>query len=189
MEGTFILDRLLNQRGEAAWRLPNQIPSQIRYIRDNNRVQGSVFFSSKSFSTVARAAGDSLRNDLYKYPALPPQMPWLDDVVPNKPQQLSAESKNDGVHLKWEKPFVASDGETASGYVVYRFNEGEKIDVLDAKNILKISFEDFTFFLDTTTEKGKRYNYLVTALDRLKNESDPSGPVGIQTKELASHEE
>jgi hypothetical protein len=116
-------------------------------------------------------------------------MPWLDDVVPNKPQQLSAESKNDGVHLKWEKPFVASDGETASGYVVYRFNEGEKIDVLDAKNILKISFEDFTFFLDTTTEKGKRYNYLVTALDRLKNESDPSGPVGIQTKELASHEE
>jgi uncharacterized lipoprotein YddW (UPF0748 family) len=50
---------LMNQRGEAAWRLPNQIPSQIRYIRDNNRVQGSVFFSSKSFSTVARAAGDS----------------------------------------------------------------------------------------------------------------------------------
>ncbi|SHG97057.1 glycoside hydrolase family 10 protein [Pedobacter caeni] len=180
---------LVNQKMEAAWRLPNQIPSQIRYIRDNNRVQGSVFFSSKSFSTVARAVGDSLRNDLYRYPALPPQMPWLDEIVPNKPQQLSAEAKGDGVHLKWEKPFVASDGETASGYVVYRFNEGEKIDVLDAKNILKISFEDFTFFIDTTTEKGKRYNYLVTALDRLKNESEPSGPVGIQTKELASQEE
>lgn len=179
---------LVNQKMEAAWRSPSQIPDQIRYIRNNNRVQGSVYFSSKSFSTVAKATGDSLRTDLYKYQALPPQMPWLDEVVPNRPQNLSAEALADGVHLKWEKPFVASDGETASGYVVYRFAEGEKIDVFDAKNILKISFDDTTGFIDTRVEKGKRYNYLVTALDRLKNESDPSGPVGIETKVFAGNE-
>jgi len=86
------------------------------------------------------------------------------------------------VHLKWQKPLKASDGETASGYVVYRFEEGEKIDVFNAKNILRISFEDFTTFIDTSVDSGKRYNYLVTALDRLKNESDPSGPVGVQAK-------
>lgn len=171
---------------EAAWALSNQIPNQIRYIRNSNLVQGSVFFSSKSFSTVARALGDSLKNNFYRYPALPPQMPWLDDVVPNQPLNLTAEAHVDGVHLNWEKPLMAADGETASGYVIYRFDEGEKIDVLDAKNIIRIRFEEFTKFIDTTVEKGKRYNYLVTALDRLKNESDPSGPVGIQTKELAS---
>ncbi|WP_316833952.1 glycoside hydrolase family 10 protein [Pedobacter nutrimenti] len=173
---------LVNQKMEAAWRQPNQIPDQIRYLRENNRVQGSVFFSSKSFTTVARAVGDSLKNDLYKYPALPPQMPWLDDVVPNAPQNFKAEAANDGVHLQWTKPFMAEDGETASGYVIYRFDEGEKISVLNPKNILRISFEDFTSFIDTTVEKGKRYNYLVTALDRLKNESEPSGPVGVETK-------
>lgn len=174
---------LVGQRMEAAWRLPDQIPDQIRYIRDNNRVQGSVYFSSKSFSTVARAVGDSLRNNFYKYPALPPQMPWLDETVPNPPQQLNAEAMNDGVHLKWQKPEKAEDGETASGYVIYRFEEGEEISVLNAKHILKISFEDYTTFIDTSTEAGKRYNYLVTALDRLKNESDPSGPVGIETSD------
>ncbi|WP_205903232.1 hypothetical protein, partial [Pseudomonas viridiflava] len=68
-------------------------------------------------------------------------MPWLDEVAPNQPQQLSADALKDGVHLKWEKPLKASDGETASGYVIYRFAEGEKISVLDPKNILKISFE------------------------------------------------
>lgn len=171
---------LVNQKAEAAWRLPAQIPDQIRYIRNNNRVQGSVFFSSKSFTTVARALNDSLKNNLYKYPALPPQMPWLDDVVPNVPQSFSAEVMKDGVHLKWDQPLKAKDGETASGYVIYRFNEGEKPGILDAKYILKISFEDFTSFIDTSVEKGKRYNYLLTALDRLKNESDPSGPVGVQ---------
>nr|WP_199078731.1 family 10 glycosylhydrolase [Pedobacter sp. ASV19] len=173
---------LVNQKMEAAWRQPNQIPDQIRYLRENSRVQGSVFFSSKSFTTVARAVGDSLKNDLYKYPALPPQMPWLDDVVPNAPQNFKAEAFNDGVRLQWTKPFMAEDGETASGYVIYRFDEGEKISVLNPKNILRISFEDFTSFIDTTVEKGKRYNYLVTALDRLKNESEPSGPVGVETK-------
>lgn len=169
-------------RQEAAWGKLSEIPNQIRYMRANNRVQGSVFFSSKSLSTVARAVADSLRTDLYKYPALPPQMPWLDDVEPNQPQNLVAEAQTDGVNLKWAKPLKAKDGETASGYVVYRFEEGEKISILDAKNIIHVSFEDFTFYLDTNAEKGKRYNYLVTALDRLKNESEPSGPVGIQAK-------
>jgi uncharacterized lipoprotein YddW (UPF0748 family) len=167
---------------EAAWGKPNEIPNQIRAIRANNRVQGSVFFSSKSLSTVARGLADSLRNDFYKYPALPPQMPWLDNVAPNEPQHLTADATVDGVQLKWTKPLRAKDGETASGYVVYRFNEGEKITTLDARNIVKISFEDYTFFLDTNVEKGKRYSYLVTALDRLKNESEPSGPIGVVTK-------
>ncbi|MBB5622499.1 uncharacterized lipoprotein YddW (UPF0748 family) [Pedobacter cryoconitis] len=173
---------LMNQRMEAAWRDPSQIPDQIRYMRENNRVQGSVFFSSKSFSTVARATADSLRNDLYKYPALPPQMPWLDEIVPNMPQGLSAEAVGIGVQLKWSAPLKAEDGETASGYVIYRFDEGEKISVVNPKNIIKISFNDIPSFLDTNTIKGKRYTYLVTALDRLKNESDASGPVGVETK-------
>ncbi|KIO74655.1 glycoside hydrolase [Pedobacter lusitanus] len=173
---------LMNQRMEAAWRNPSQIPDQIRYMRENNRVQGSVFFSSKSFSTVARATADSLRNDLYKYPALPPQMPWLDEIVPNIPQGLSAEAVGTGVQLKWSAPLKAEDGETASGYVIYRFDEGERISVVNPKNIIKISFENTTSFLDTGVIKGRRYNYLVTALDRLKNESDPGGPVGVETR-------
>ncbi|RZK60663.1 MAG: glycoside hydrolase [Pedobacter sp.] len=167
---------------DPTWRRLNEMPNQIRAMRQNNRVQGSVFFSSKSLSTNAKSLTDSLRNDFYKYPALPPQMPWLDDVMPNQPQALTADALPDGVNLKWTKPVPAKDGETASGYVIYRFAEGEKINVLDPKNILQISFQDFTFYLDNSVEKGKRYNYLVTALDRLKNESEPSGPVGVQAK-------
>jgi uncharacterized lipoprotein YddW (UPF0748 family) len=173
---------LMNQKMEAAWRLPNQIPDQIRYMRENNRVQGSVFFSSKSFSNVARATGDSLRLDLYKYPSLPPQMPWLDDVEPNVPLHLRSEAKSDGIHLSWEHPLIAADGETASGYVIYRFEEGEHIAILNPKNILKISFLNYTNFIDTDVISGKRYTYLVTALDRLKNESEASGPVGLAAR-------
>ncbi len=167
---------------EAAWGNPSEIPRQIRYMRQNNRIQGSVFFSSKSLSTVAKAVADSLRSDLYKYQALPPQMPWLDDVIPNVPQDFTAEATVEGINLKWAKPLKAKDGETASGYVIYRTEEGEKVNILNPKYILNISFEDFTFYLDTKIEKGKKYSYLITALDRLKNESEASGPVVVQAR-------
>jgi hypothetical protein len=166
---------------EAAWANLSEIPNQIRAIRTNNKAQGSIFFSSKSLSTVAKAVADSLKNDLYKYPALPPKMPWLDDVMPYAPNQLTAIAQNEGVNLKWAKPFKAKDGETASGYVVYRFEEGENTTTLHAKNILKISFHELTSYLDTTAKKGKTYQYLVTALDRLKNESEASQVISVNT--------
>lgn len=169
-------------KGERAWSVLSEIPNQIRAIRNNGRAQGSIFFSSKSLSTVAKSLTDSLRNNFYKYPALPPQMPWLDEIVPNAPHSFTAEALTDGIHLKWAKPLKAKDGETASGYVVYRFNEGEKPSTVNPKNIIKISFEDFPFYLDTTVEKGKRYTYIVTALDRLKNESEASETVGVMGK-------
>ena len=166
-------------KGEAAWGVFSEIPNQIRSIRNNGRAQGSIFFSSKSLSTVAKSLADSLKNNFYKYPALPPQMPWLDEIVPNAPQSFSADALTDGIHLKWIKPLKANDGETASGYVIYRFEEGEKASIVNPKNIIKISFEDYPFYLDTNAEKGKRYTYIVTALDRLKNESEGSLPVGV----------
>lgn len=167
---------------EAAWARPNEIPNQIRYIRGNSRIQGSIFFSSKSFSTVASKLGDSLRLNLYKYPALPPQMPWLDEIVPNPPQNFNAVASADGVQLTWLKPAKAKDGETASGYVIYRFEEGTPVSILHPDNIIKISFLDYSSYLDTSVQKGRRYTYLITALDRLKNESDPGNAESVRMK-------
>ncbi len=160
----------------------SEIPNQIRAVRNANLAQGSVFFSSKSLSTVARSVADSLKIDFYKYPALPPQMPWIDETPPNKPENLTVQALSAGIQLKWQLPLKAFDGETASGFVVYRFEEGEKTDVLNAKNIIHINFLNRTAFLDINYEKGKRYNYLVTALDRIKNESEPSHLAGVQAK-------
>ena len=169
-------------KGEPAWGIYSEIPNQIRAIRSNGRAQGSIFFSSKSLSTVARSLADSLTQNFYRYPALPPQMPWIDAIAPNAPQHFVAEARQDGVHLDWQKPVAASDGETASGYVIYRFDEGETPETRHAQHIIKISFDDFTSFLDTQVEKGKRYSYIVTALDRIKNESEGTEAIGIQAK-------
>lgn len=164
------------------WRNRQQIPDQIRYLRNNARVQGSVFFSSKSLTNNLAGVNDSLRNDFYRHQALHPAMLWLDGIDPNPPKDVVATALNDCVDIRWKAPAPAADGQTAYGYVIYRFNEGEEIRTSEPKNILKISFDaSQTSFSDFSVSPDSRYTYVVTAIDRLKNESVNSEKVGIQT--------
>jgi len=58
--------------------------------------------------------------------------------------------------------------------VIYRFDGDEKVDLTDPKYIRHIQYNNDPFYRDETIQKGKTYLYVVTALDRLKNESEPS---------------
>jgi uncharacterized lipoprotein YddW (UPF0748 family) len=163
------------ERGQG-WQDRDQLPRQIRYLRENNRVQGSVFFSSKSLTNNLGGFRDALQYDYYRFKALPPVMLWLDSVPPLAPRGLTARSiKNLGVTLHWQHPKAANDGEKAYGYVIYRFNEGEKINLESAKNILQIIYSTkHSTYTDDSVEKNRRYTYVVTSIDRLKNESKAS---------------
>jgi hypothetical protein len=69
----------------SAWRNKNEIPDQIRALRQFPTTQGSVYFSSKTFEKNPNGWNDSLRNNYYHYPALIPPMPWLDNTAPAQP--------------------------------------------------------------------------------------------------------
>ena len=70
----------------AAWRNPNELPNQIKLLRQYPDVQGSIYFSSKSFNNNPNGWNDSLRNNYYRQPAQVPEMEWL----PKKPNQNNA---------------------------------------------------------------------------------------------------
>jgi hypothetical protein len=148
-------------------------------IRANPRAQGSVFFRSQSLIANANHLADSLKKDFYRYPALPPQMLWLDSIPPNVPQNFTAHAENRGVILKWQAPLPASDGEGAYGYVIYRFQENEKFDLGDPKNILHIQYDTTSLYMDSNVKPGQTYFYVITAIDRLKNESDRSPTMAV----------
>ena len=60
-----------------AWKNPNELPNQIKMLRQYPSVQGSIYFSSKSFDRNPNGWNDSLQNNYYKVPALIPEMDWL----------------------------------------------------------------------------------------------------------------
>jgi uncharacterized lipoprotein YddW (UPF0748 family) len=68
-----------------AWKSTSQIPDQINLLRSFATTQGSVFYNSNTFAKNPNGWNDSLQNNHYKYPALVPPMPWLDDVAPDAP--------------------------------------------------------------------------------------------------------
>jgi uncharacterized lipoprotein YddW (UPF0748 family) len=170
----------INERKTLAFKSPDQLPSQITLMRNNPRVQGSVYFSSTSITNNPLGFTDSLRNNYYRYPALPPVMLWRDSVAPNPPLNVTTHAlvNKNAVMVKWLTPALAKDEEPVYGYVIYRF-DNEKINIDDPKNILKIEYNTNLTYEDNTVQKGKTYFYVVTALDRMKNESERSPTIAV----------
>jgi uncharacterized lipoprotein YddW (UPF0748 family) len=164
----------INERRKGKFKDPAQMAAQIKYLRNNARVEGSIYFSSNSLLNNRLGFTDSLKETYYRHPSLPPVMLWLDSIPPNPPQNFTETVVNNKVELKWATPLPAKDKEPVYGYVIYRFDGDEKVNLEDPKYILHIKYDDATSFRDETVQKGKTYLYIVTALDRLKNESDPS---------------
>lgn len=160
---------------------PYELPNQIKYLRNNMRVEGSVFFSNNSLMHNAYGFTDSLKNHFYKYAALPPVMLWLDSVAPNPPKNPVVKFNGNSVRLAWVTPDTAKDGDTAYGYVVYRFEGTEKVNLNDPKYILHIQYNTDQIYEDKTAQRGKTYLYVITSLDRMKNESDPTPTIAVTT--------
>ena len=71
--------------------------------------------------------------------------------------------------LFWSAPKAKSVMDVAQQYVVYRFGPGEKVDLNNASNIFCITRGTM---LPLSYQGGEtKYTYVVTALDRLQNES------------------
>jgi len=92
---------------------------------------------------------------------------------------MVANNGNLMVNLSWQMPLTAADKEPVYGYVIYRFEGSEKIDINKPDHILHIAYDNGLNYQDKTVQKGKTYLYIVTALDRLKNESDRSPTIAV----------
>ena len=156
-----------------------EIQNQIELNRVGSRALGFVAFSSKSITNNWKGIQDSLRANQFKYPALPPAMSWLDNVAPLAPVNLTSTIANNAVQLQWQKPGSASDNDTAHYFAVYRALAPDTINVNNIKQIITITASDTTRYIDNTVVNGSSYSYLVTAFDKLSNESATTARISL----------
>lgn len=156
------------------WQNFSMMPNEIRLNRAYPDVHGSVFFSSKSITNNLGGFQDSLRNNLYKYPALIPTMSWKDSIPPNPPQNFSGIGDSISLTLNWEKPTFASDNDSAKYFVLYRFSSPDSINLNDPRKIIFISANDTTSYADHFNGSAMpQFVYALTSFDKLHNESAP----------------
>ncbi len=168
---------LESTRSDTTWRNPRELPRQIRLNRAQaGGVAGSVFFSAKSVLRNPLGTTDSLRQNLFAYPALVPTMPWLDDVPPRAVARALLNRAGPLVTLTWQPGPPAADGDVAAYYVLYRFGPGEIPTPDDPRSILALPRPapgQPGTYTDSTAVPGTAYSYFLTAVDRLHNESRP----------------
>ena len=168
----------------AAWHDPNQIPRQIRAMRNYPEVQGAVYFSSSSFNTNPFGWCDSLHNNYYNYPALIPPMPWLDTTRPHDPLFHIEYDRKDGTGTAWLSKGVAED--SLRGYAIYQTDSASvNIDSIHAFAFIPYDpVASFNTPIGQPEAKGPVHYYFVTAVSRNNIESRP---VPLVFANFASH--
>lgn len=159
----------------AAWKNPNELPNQIKLLRRYPNIQGSIYFSSKSFDRNPNGWNDSLQNNYYQYPALLPPMRWIDNEKPWAPI-VERSLINDSVIRLIVKP-DPRNLIPIKYYVLYKYAPESNSEPFGNQpkyvSRFEVSPDGFTMN-DTLSNKHYSYRYLVTAVGKNNNESDLS---------------
>lgn len=147
----------------------NQMAAKYRLHQSLPNISGTVLWYAKAAVDNIGGYGTQLRTNYWRYPALQPLMPFIDDDAPGKPSKVKPVWTSDGYMLFWKAPKAKKQDDEAAKYVIYRFAKGERINIDDPSHIVAITSNTW---LSLPYVDGKtRYTYVVTALDRMANES------------------
>lgn len=151
----------------------NQLPRKMALQRAYQTIGGSCQWPASAVVENAGKYRDALIAEYHKYPALPPVFDFMDNEAPAKVRKMKPVWTEDGYIFFWTAPKYKEEMNRAVQYVVYRFNDKEKVNIDDPSHIVAITRDNF---YKLPYEDGKtKYRYVVTALDRLHNESKSVG--------------
>ena len=170
--------RAVKARSEA-WKNKNELPNQIKKLREYPQIQGSIYFTSKTFKSNPNGWTDSLRSNYYKYPAIPPPMKWIDSSKPQPPLLLlydnsAIHSYKGSINLYFKQDVLNN---MIKQYVIYEFKDTKNIDTNDPKNIKEIIMAGNNFYSFDLGEVNINQNKIVIAascLSTTNNESNLS---------------
>ncbi len=174
-----------------AWKNKNELPNQIKKIRSYPQVQGSIYFSSKTFNRNPNGWNDSLQNNYYKYPAFVPPMPWINNIKPAAPIISFDSSANNvfsnSINISIHKAILPAD---INRYVIYSFADSSQINLNDPKNIVSIITSEQNFYkydLVNVPLEQKQIIIGVTSMSRYNNESKVDRYITLERTNNAWH--
>jgi len=162
-----------DERTSVKWKNPAELPNQLKLLRQYPNVQGSIYFSSKSFDKNPNGWNDSLQNNYYKYPALVPSMDWISKEKPAAPVLSRVAKKGEEISFSVKPP--SAGNVPVKCFVIYRFPAGRFITTLinQPATIFSIVVKPNGFDQALQQrEKGDAYQYYITAVGMNNVESD-----------------
>ncbi|MBL7094290.1 family 10 glycosylhydrolase [candidate division KSB1 bacterium] len=163
----------INKLGTQNWQV-DEVLKQTTITRQYGS-NGMVFFS---FSGLEKAMS-LFPNNGFQYLANFPPMSWKDNNPPMDPMNLKAQFLS-STKIKLEWAFLDSSLEPDD---VYRYNIyrslSSPVDITKAGNLIHITTNAQPVYIDNSIKSEHSYYYVVTALDRVNNQSPPSNEVEV----------
>ena len=151
-----------------------QFEAKMKLVRELPNVNGNVWWPGWTLNNNPFGFTDSLINTYQKHPALIPAYSKLDSIAPSAVTKIAKKGKT----LIWSHSSGNDKMQVAAFYAVYRFPKGTATDINNSDYLIKLVAEP-KFTLKTGNGKKNHYVYIVTAIDRCWNESEPSKPVSV----------
>ena len=131
-------------------------------------VQGTVLWYAKAAVDNVGNYGSSLRTNYWRYPVFQPVMKHIDHKAPKKVRHAKVILVDGRLVLFWQEPKGKKWSDVAVKYAVYRFAKGEKVNIDDPSKLVCVTPNTF---YEIPAARRSGYVYVVTALDRMQNES------------------
>ena len=147
----------------------HQLAAKHSLHQQMKNVDGTVLWYAKAVVDNPGNYGTMLRTRYWKNPVLQPRMAFIDKTSPKSPKSLKAIWTSDGYVLFWSAPKGKTWKNSAVKYAVYRFAKGEKVNIEDASKMVAITSN--TFYKLPYEDGKQKYTFVVTALNRIHNES------------------
>ncbi|NDW18421.1 hypothetical protein D0T53_05760 [Dysgonomonas sp. 216] len=147
----------------------NQLFEKMRLSRSFTTVDGNCFWPGYEILNNHKNVADVLKTEYHKYPALIPAYKHMHKGEPKTVSGIKQAYTPEHHYLQWLSNHNKQNPETAQYYVVYRFAEGQKEDLYDARNIVATT-RDRYYILPYEGGRNK-YKYVITAVDAFHNES------------------
>lgn len=147
-----------------------ELTRKMRYERALPNVKGNCFWPANEILWNTKGVADSLKRNYHRYPALIPAYTHMHNRAPEEVKKLKTEWTPKGFLLHWEAEQSATNPELANYFVIYRFMDGEPVNLSDPSKIVAITRE--SGYLLPYNKGKQKYRYIVTAVDRFHNESN-----------------
>ena len=146
----------------------HQLSAKMSIHRQLPNVQGTVLWYAKAAVDNVGNYGSSLRTNYWRYPVFQPVMKHIDHKAPKKVRRAKVILVDGRLVLFWQEPKGKKWSDVAVKYAVYRFAKGEKVNIDDPTKLVCVTPNTF-YEIPAAQRSG--YVYVVTALDRMQNES------------------
>lgn len=151
-----------------------EFSNQLKFNVAEPSISGSILFRARNLNDNAKQqVVSAMKNKLWAAKTLVPVMPWKGGKAPEPPVDASLAVVPEGIKIGWTN----ADPDTAY-FAVYRFFYGENADETTDKSArtliatVRNNSPGNVEWVDVEAKDPDKVQYMVTALDRLHNESE-----------------